>query len=72
MHGQPTPAAGHPVFDVWLRSLSAVPLLEAKIQSMLRASMSVRRQVVLRTPKRLGHFFDNSERHTGEYIPMIQ
>jgi DNA-binding Lrp family transcriptional regulator len=60
------------VFDVWLRSLSAVHQLEARIQSMLRASMSVRRQVVLRTPKRLGHFFDDSERHTGEYIPMIQ
>lgn len=67
-----TSAGSHDlVITSWLRSLSAVHHLEAEIQALVRGHVSVRRQVVLRTPKRLGHIFDESGRHTRHYVPMI-
>ncbi|MEE1622401.1 AsnC family transcriptional regulator [Zafaria sp. J156] len=55
-------------FDVWLRSLGVLHALEAKIDSLSQTGVKIRRQIVLRTPKRLGHLLDHDGRFTERYV----
>ncbi len=55
-------------FDVWLRNLDVLHALEAKIDSLSRTGVMIRRQIVLRTAKRLGHLIDHEGRFTDRYV----
>lgn len=59
---------GNLVLDVWLRNLAAIHQLEAGMQKALRGELRLRRQIVLRTAKRLGHLFDDDELNSGDYV----
>ncbi|MFB9857127.1 Lrp/AsnC family transcriptional regulator [Paenarthrobacter aurescens] len=56
-------------FDVWLRNLSVLHVLEAKIDSLSQTGVKIRRQIILRTSKRLGHLLDDAGRFTDRYVP---
>lgn len=60
------------LLDVWLRNLGAIHQLEVAMQKALRRDMRLRREIVLRTPKRLGNLFDSQGLHTGEYLPVLR
>ena len=55
-------------FDVWLRNLGVLHVLEAKVDSLSQTGVKIRRQIVLRTSKRMGHLLDNEGRFTDRYV----
>lgn len=57
-------------FDVWLRSLGVMHVFEERISSLAQAGIKLRRQVILRTPKRVGHVLNDAGRFTDRYIPL--
>jgi DNA-binding Lrp family transcriptional regulator len=58
-------------FNVWLRTLGILHPLEAKIASLSQTGIQIRRQVILRTPKRLGHLLDDAGRFTDRYVAPL-
>ncbi|MFC0247047.1 Lrp/AsnC family transcriptional regulator [Citricoccus parietis] len=59
------------VVDVWLKNLAAIHQLEVAMQNALKRGVRLRRGVVLRTPKRLGHMMDRHGRWTGETVTRV-
>ncbi len=57
-------------FDVWLRSLGVMHVFEERITSLAQAGIKLRRQVILRTPKRVGHVLNYAGRFTDRYIAL--
>ena len=55
-------------FNVWLRNLSVLHVLEAKIDSLSQTGAKIRRQIILRTSKRQGHLLDDEGRFTDRYV----
>ncbi|GAA1365270.1 hypothetical protein GCM10009596_28980 [Arthrobacter rhombi] len=56
-------------FDVWLRNLGVLHTLEAKLDLLSNTGVKIRRQVILSTPKRLGHLLDRSGRSRTATFP---
>lgn len=58
-------------FDVWLRNLGVIHVFEEKITTLAQAGITLRRQVILRTPKRLGHVLSTTGRFTDRYVAPL-
>lgn len=57
------------IFDVWLRSLGVMHVFEERVRLLAQTGIALRRQIILRTSKRLGHVIDDAGRFTDRYVP---